>query len=175
MRLLCMTGIDRFEVPDSVGQKLGLRSRQKAVASGIDWALYDSNKTYWVGITSDPKRAEFFENYKFSNLFLPKTQGIPAGKMFIIVSQYEPLLSGPEKDWFSQIDTQSTAPDNLIRICGAEKEEIRRDRCGLFIDRWWDIWTDMIEMQMPLESMKELKKLPVIGDRTMHIVIPPKA
>lgn len=175
MRLLCMTGIDRFEVPDEVGQKLGLRERQKAVVSGLDWALYQVNKTRWVGITSDPRRAAFFENYKFSNLFPLSAKGFRAGKMFIIFAQYEPLLTGPEKAWFGKIDVQSIAPDNLIRICGEEKEEIHRDRCGLFVDRWEDTWSDMIEMQIPVASMQELKKLPVIGDRTFRFIIPPKA
>lgn len=173
MRLLCMTGIDRFEVPDDVGIRLGLSSRQKADLSGADWAMYRTAKKTWVGLTKNPARASFFNSYKFSNVFLPGTKGEVVGSTLIVQTPYEPVLSGPELFWFKQINPAIPETDNLIAICGAEKEEIRRDSCGIFVDRWGDIWEDAVEMQIPMKSLKEMMNLPVIGQKTIHFVIPP--
>ena len=173
MRLLCMTGIDRFEVPDDVGIRLGLSSRQKAVVSGKDWAMYLSSAGKWVGLTSSPERAKFFDSYKYSNLFIPGTKGFVLEKTFLTVSPYMPLLKGDELFWFKKINPALPAADNLIRICGSEREEIKRDSCGIFIQKWDDVWVDREELSVPAAALREMMRLPVIGNQSMYLVVPP--
>ena len=173
MRLICAAGFDMFDLPDEVGLRLGLSSRQKAVMSGKDWAMYLSSAGKWVGLTSSAERAQFFDAFKYSNLFVPGTQGVTVGAAFITVAPAMPLLKGNELGWFKKINPALPAADNLIRICGSEREEIKRDSCGIFIQKWDDVWVDREELGVPAAALREMMRLPVIGNQSMYLVVPP--
>jgi hypothetical protein len=180
-KLSCRWGIPMFEIPRAIADDFMLKSGQLAIASGPDWAIYDSPKNTIV-LTSDAERAYIMDAIKYSSAVPPNYRSVDLiggaqqlGKNDQKVHMFKMdkihLLPKNTENLLNSFDPNVRAEDNSMMFCNQSTMEERNSCFDLAMD-YELIINEITERDVYFSDSVVTKAVYALSGETLAMILP---